>query len=139
MMKFISLKNRSDRASLVALRRRIHRPRQGTRARSLSWEDPTCPRATNLCGTGWSPGALITEATCGQDRRACARSPAPREQPRPREARATGGAARLASAKETPAQQGRPSTTENKDINKIIYIKKTKAGETGWVDEVTLL
>ena len=34
--------------SLVVQRLSIHRPMQGTQVRSLVWEDPTGPRATNF-------------------------------------------------------------------------------------------
>ena len=49
-----SIKNKWNRASLVAQWLRIRLPMQATRVRALVWEDPTCRGAT-------SPWATITE------------------------------------------------------------------------------
>ena len=50
LSKYVQIKNRQNRASLVAQWLRICLLMQGTRVRALVWEDPTCRGATGPVG-----------------------------------------------------------------------------------------
>ena len=101
---------------------------QGTWIWSLIQEDPTCPGATKLCTTtveptAWephplSPSAPATDAHALQSLRSTTREATCIEKP-------AQGDQRIVPAyttRETPTQQQRPNTAQNKSkqVNKII-------------------